>query len=249
MSQYFRTLQRLEQQEAAEEPTVSNFVQPLADSDTGTTPGFPPATLGAPVKTIPAAGHASYARLLEDLRAKASDELPATIVVAGISGSHGVRQVERGLQIEASRSSFRLLLCEIGISDGRRVLRPHGDNPPGTASGPSGMDVLASSPIELSGNQSVEALKAWLREAGAKNDLVLIEAPPLSSSVDAALLARAGDGLVLIVESAVTTKEALGTAIERSRGAGCRVLGIVMVGSLEWQPRWLRRLQRKGIRA
>ncbi len=72
--------------------------------------------------------------------------------------------------------------------------------------------------------------------------LTIIQAPPLLHSVDAALVARACNGLVLVVEPLHTAREMLRTAVERARTADCRILGLAISGAREWLPRWLRRL-------
>ena len=78
--------------------------------------------------------------------------------------------------------------------------------------------------------------------AHARHEMVIIEAPPLGISVDAAMIARACDGLVLVVEAQNTPREALRDAIERADTVGCQILGIVMEGRPEYRPPWLRKL-------
>ena len=73
-------------------------------------------------------------------------------------------------------------------------------------------------------------------------DIVLIEAPPLAGSADAALLARVCDGLVLVVEAAVTSRAELRRAVHLAETSGCRVIGLVMRGKYRALPSWLRRL-------
>jgi Mrp family chromosome partitioning ATPase len=85
-------------------------------------------------------------------------------------------------------------------------------------------------------------LAAWLHEARSSHDVVIIEAPPLGLSVDAAVVARSCDGLILVVEPRVTTSSALVASVERADAVGCRILGIVTQGKNERLPPWLRQI-------
>lgn len=83
----------------------------------------------------------------------------------------------------------------------------------------------------------------WSERAGAGGvDLVLIETPPLDQSFAATLLAKACDGLVIAVESAVTSAESLQSAVDLAQAAGCNVLGLVISGARPALPSWMRRL-------
>ena len=66
MSHYLRTLRRLERQGTATGSDTSGLVEPQ-ESPTETVPSFP--SLAGTLDVTPAKGHASYAALLEDLRA------------------------------------------------------------------------------------------------------------------------------------------------------------------------------------
>jgi Mrp family chromosome partitioning ATPase len=96
--------------------------------------------------------------------------------------------------------------------------------------------------LDLRGGPASDTVKQWLMEAHDHHEMVIVEAPPLGVSVDAAVIARACDGLVLVVESQTTPREALRDAIERADTVGCQILGIVMEGRPEWRPPWLRKL-------
>ena len=84
--------------------------------------------------------------------------------------------------------------------------------------------------------------EAWIREVAPWADLVILEAPPLSVSVDGALLACASDGLMIVAERDVTGRAVLATAAERARVTGCRTLGIVMTGNPEPLPGWMQKI-------
>jgi len=89
---------------------------------------------------------------------------------------------------------------------------------------------------------SASGLSRWFEHPGGSVDFILVEAPPLDGAADAALLARACDGLVLVVESAVTPRDSLRRAIRIAEASGCRVLGLVVSEPRHTLPNWLRRL-------
>ena len=86
-------------------------------------------------------------------------------------------------------------------------------------------------------------LERWFDRTGSV-DFILVEAPPLDSAADAALLARACDGLMLVVQSEVTPRDSLRRSIRLAEASGCRVLGLVMSEPREALPGWIRRLVR-----
>jgi hypothetical protein len=99
-----------------------------------------------------------------------------------------------------------------------------------------GREVLIGGPEQARENEG------WIAQARAAHDLVLLEAQSLAHSVEAALLARECDGLVIVVEPGTTTREALSTAVERAETADCPILGLVMTESRRWLPERLHRL-------
>jgi hypothetical protein len=107
------------------------------------------------------------------------------------------------------------------------------------ADGASGGAALA---VDLDAGSSPQALTAWVERTAPGSDLVILTGPPLATSIDAALLACACDGLVIVAESEVTERAALQVAAERARIAGCKTLGVVMYGAKDRVPGWLRRL-------
>jgi hypothetical protein len=96
--------------------------------------------------------------------------------------------------------------------------------------------------VDLDAGLTPDALGAWIDRVAPHSDLVIVTGPPLATSIDAALLACACDGLVIVAESEVTERAALQVAAERARIAGCKTLGVVMHGAKDRMPGWLRRL-------
>lgn len=93
-----------------------------------------------------------------------------------------------------------------------------------------GLDVLPSgtrppNPAELLQTQAMADL---LTELSRIYDVVLIDAPPLLPVTDAALLAGASDGALLVVRHGRTTQEQISTSIDRLDGVGATLYGTVL---------------------
>jgi hypothetical protein len=187
----------------------------------------------------------AHASLLESLRALATDLPVPTVVLAGVADEEAAREVIAGLMIQAHLRGLHVTLGKLTPGQGFRVLRkriPH--------SGQTSTDVLDESfdgrgpgalPLEIVGAPAPEALRAWYEKASADSDLLLLEAPPMLRSVDAALLGRACDGLVLVAECLITRQEELEIAFEKARAAGSPPIGLVINEHQEWLPRTLRK--------
>lgn len=169
----------------------------------------------------------AYTALLDNLRALDSRLQVPSAVIAGTSSLESAHAIVVGLAARAAQQQVRLGCAELVLAVERRTLQLTNE----------GED---SARLELSGAPSSGSVGTWLARAGRGHDLLVIEAPSLDASIDAALLGRACDGLVLVVEPRVTTRQSLQKVLEQIRAAGCPVLGLVMNGSREWLPRWLR---------
>ena len=174
---------------------------------------------------------ASYGRLLDSLRAADTRYSSPGVVLASTSSRRSARTVIDGLANQAHTMGVRLAVAELVFADAERVLRTRDD---------SSTSLPTTSSLELTGSGSDQILQDWFDRATAGVDLLVIEGPPLSRSVDAALLARGGDGLVVIAEPQATSVEEFDTAIERAKASGCFVLGMVLNRHTHWLPRFLR---------
>lgn len=166
--------------------------------------------------------------LFDRLWALAVDGL-GTVVIAGAVPTRSVAAVASSLAYQAERRGLSLLRAEVREPVGRTaLLRPLGR---GTAS---------PLKLEVQEDAGAEQLRRWRAEAQA--DILIVEAQPLSTGADAALVARVTDGLVLVAESLVTDRAALAESTERARSTGCRLLGVVLDRTRDHSPRWLDRL-------
>lgn len=174
--------------------------------------------------------HPGIATLLDNIRLISNGRESRMVVFCGASNAEAVEQLANALAIHAEGSGMQTVLARLQRTAGGTTVVP--------ASG-SASDVLT---VDLDAGTSPEALNGWVQRLAPASDLIIITGPPLASSIDAALLACASDGLVIVAESEVTERAALQVAAERARIAGCKTLGVVMHGTKNRVPRWLRRL-------
>jgi len=207
-----------------------------------------PAPVAPPPATVPAAtprplahdtrrsrafateSHPGIATLLDNIRLISNGRESRMVVLCGASNAEAVEQLASALALHAERSGMQTVLASLHRTASGTAVVP--------ASG-SASDGLT---VDLDAGASPEALNGWIQRIAPASDLILITGPPLASSIDAALLACASDGLVIVAESEVTERAALQVAAERARIAGCKTLGVVMHGTKNRVPRWLRRL-------
>lgn len=72
------------------------------------------------------------------------------------------------------------------------------------------------------------AFSRILRSASAQYDFILVAAPPLADSADAATLSSYGAGLVLVVQANMTSRSTLKRAVTDLKKSGTKVLGLVI---------------------
>lgn len=237
MSRYFQTLRRLERQReralnlVGEELPPEAAAVPLAEE--------PPAADVTPFPELQLAQRqVAYAAVLDEMRALTHQSPVPRVVIAGVSTAESVRPVFAGIEARAQQRGLRLLTAELVVARGHRLLRRKAA---GADRGTTPGNAVEGWAIEITGTPEPESLRDWLDEAAAGYDLVVIEAPPVLASVEAALLGKACDGLVMVVEQLVTSRRALRQATERAKASGCNLLGLLVVGAREWLPRWLQR--------
>jgi hypothetical protein len=238
MSEYFRVLKRIEQNRREGD---SSNADPGATKRAATQPEpTPPSLRLVPKAAQPTTGAAAqtaaaFRTLFDNIRVLADAPTP-TLVFVGASGAEPVRMVTTGLAAHIERLGLEVLLAEIKDWNGRPILRRRADD---------AIDISNSGDpahLDLGAPAAQVQLTDWLDGAARMADVILIEARPLTESIDAALLARACAGLVIVAQNEVTHRDALHATAERARGAGCRTLGVVTCGTRNRVPEWLRRL-------
>ncbi len=172
------------------------------------------------------------ATLFDNIRALATGRATRTLVFAGAAPSDSTHAITDGLARHAARHAMQVLVAQLTHTADGPMLVP-------LVPTDGAADTLA---VDLDATATQGDLNAWIDRIAGASDLVLVEAPPLAESIDAALLACACDGLVIVADTEVTPRAALQVAAERAQIAGCRTLGVVMTGTKERLPSWMRRI-------
>lgn len=202
----------------------------------------PPAIAPAPPLAAPDADtrrsraftvdHPGIATLLDNIRMLSGQRAGRIVVLCGASSAEPVAALAAQLVAHAEQRGMRAIVATLLRTATGTIVTP----------GHGARDESTSLRVDLDASPSPDELHAWGQRLAPGNDLVVLTGPPLAGSIDAALLACACDGLVIVAESEVTDRAALHTAAERARIAGCRTLGVVMHGTKDRMPGWIRRI-------
>ncbi len=169
-------------------------------------------TIGSVGRSEPR-GAAAVAGLLERLRAAGAAAAGRIVVIAPVDDGVCVRPVIDALAQRARELAMQIAVADLTRIGGRPMLSEH--------------DGGSRRPLDLDDGTIAPALAAWLERCDTPA-MVLVDAPPLVDSADAALLARACTGLVLVAATGVTARAALRAAVDRANAAGCPMLGVVL---------------------
>lgn len=85
--------------------------------------------------------------------------------------------------------------------------------------------VVPPNPAELLGQKRFEALISSARKV---YDYIIIDAPPLGSVIDSAIIARVCDASVLVISAHTISYKFARTVKEQLEKAGCPILGVVL---------------------
>ena len=253
MSNYFQTLKRLEsanaQDRAAPEPTVVRVeTVERAAAPQAATPiqarVLVPAAAPKPATAVVARESVfeermvgGFSSLFDNLRVLGNGVPLGAVVIAGASDFESTKRIADGLANEVIRNRMTSSIAELSRAQSQPTLRMRMTSSPAVAHADN-----AVVHVNTRSTAGSPELASWLQEARSHHDVVIIEAPPLGLSVDAAVVARACDGLILVVEPRVTTSAALLASVERADAVGCRILGIVTQGRHDRLPPWLRQI-------
>lgn len=84
---------------------------------------------------------------------------------------------------------------------------------------------LPPNPSELLGSQR---FRQFLEKLTSTYDMVIVDSPPLLPVTDAAIISRAVDSVLLVIDTGATRAGAVAQSKERLNRVGARVLGVVM---------------------
>jgi capsular exopolysaccharide synthesis family protein len=92
------------------------------------------------------------------------------------------------------------------------------------------MDIILAGPVSPNPTELLGgSLFAKLLEVQRENyNYIIIDAPPLGSVIDAALIARYADGAIIVVESGVISYKMLQRVKNQLEKSECRILGVVL---------------------
>jgi capsular exopolysaccharide synthesis family protein len=185
-----------------------------------------------------------HRRLLANLRSLDDQDLPKVLMVCSAMPAEGRTTTIINLALTVAQAGHRVTIVEAdlrhpkvtrylravdrkGLTDvlsGRAaledVIQTHSENLSVIASGP-----LPANPGHLLASDEMRAILEKLR---SKNDVVLVDAPPLLPVADATSLAAAVDGVLLSVRYGTTRKEQLREAAGALAAVGANLLGVVL---------------------
>jgi hypothetical protein len=252
MSNYFRTLKRLESESARENATPDQPVariQAVPAQEKIADAPLPASTEIAvrDINTIPSQSPnhkertvGSYSTLFDNLRVIGNGAPIASMVLAGASSFESVSRLADGLAAEIGRHRLKVAIATLARGQSFPTLRLRLFS--NTDEGEKPRDLPPPINLDLRGSPVPAELVDWLAKVRESQDIIIIEAPPLGLSVDAAVVARACEGLMLVVQPRETAKEALLQSVDRADAVGCNLLGLITHGTPEQVPQWLSNL-------
>ncbi len=240
MSDYAKVLQRLRSESPdggnrGPRPIEPTKALPVAPTDLVFEPQEQPNALRRSRLIEPARRPSSVAiaNLLDAMRSLDNGRRCPTLVLAPVASDHDLRGLTSGLVRQADHRGLDLVVAELLAVSGRPSVRECLHSSALRDGRPPLAEVGPYEPVEIA---------EWHQAQCTERDVIILEGPSLEDSVDAALVARDFDGLLLVAESEKTSRVALKNAAERARESGCDVLGIVLESSRRWLPKWFDRL-------
>jgi non-specific protein-tyrosine kinase len=171
----------------------------------------------------------------------------ATLLLAAPTNAHGKTTLAANLAILFAQSGRRVLLVDADLR------RPSIGGLFGHANEPGLTDLLIDDPLDIArvvvptlqpGLQVLPAgrrathpaellgtprMRALLDHMLTDHDLILLDSPPLTPYVDAAVLSAATDGAVIVLDADSDTREGLEASVTALGRANANILGVVLV--------------------
>lgn len=93
-----------------------------------------------------------------------------------------------------------------------------------------GLDVITSGPVPPNPAELLHSpgFSALIAAARAKYDTIIFDSPPLGAVTDAAIIAPQVDGVIVVVKSSRTTRDALASSLRQLRDVNAKILGAVV---------------------
>jgi capsular exopolysaccharide synthesis family protein len=180
---------------------------------------------------------------------------PRVLVLTSASPKEGKTTVASNLAISVAEINHRVVIIDAdmrrprlhkvfgtenahGLSDVLMQNHPLEDEQVDAAvnaTGVSGLFIMPSGTQRHSASTLVHSdrLPELITILRRKFDTIVIDTPPMVNISDARMLARHGDALILVVRSAVTTRDAAALAQRRFAEDGIPIMGVILNG---WNP-------------
>ncbi len=232
MSRTFEMLQRLEkEQELAVPPSPTSV--PLAPRVNGDHSG----------KSV-RVGEEEVLKLVQRVFRSSSPDAPRAVVFSGVAHGDGASWITANAAMTlAAQTTASICVVDANLRTPSLHRFFQVENRVGlvdaiTQPGPvksfaqqisgSNLWVLTSGSQESAAALNSEMLRARIADLRAEFDYVLIDAPPANLYADAITLGRLSDGIILVLQSNSTRREAALKAKEGCENANVRLLGAVL---------------------
>ncbi|MFJ3669983.1 Wzz/FepE/Etk N-terminal domain-containing protein [Streptomyces sp. NPDC090106] len=231
--------------------TTVRSTRDIADLD-------PLAAVPAPVRgrPDPTERTEALARLRTGLRFGTEGGLPATVLVTSALPEEGRTRTALDLATSVARTGRRVVLVEADLRRPRLAADLALGDGPGLSGVLArgvplyqalrtwdGIRVLPAGPVPADPGTllSSQDLPRLLRALGSDADLVVLDSPPLLPFGDAAVLAPATEGTLLVIRAGRTRRGDADRALDALAAVRARVLGTVLTGArpedrADWRP-------------
>jgi capsular exopolysaccharide synthesis family protein len=203
--------------------------------------------IGAAGEHPPTGPSAAFRFLGTNLRFGGGDRPVRSVVITGARPRDGATSTACGLAVALADAGVRVILVDGSLGD-PQIARYLGVDDAGGLTGvlrgrteldralrrwrDSTLSVLACGPVPaaVAANDlfSGPRIGELVDELCKRADIVIVDAPPLLSAPDAAVLARACDGAILVARYGRTGHDQLRRAAEQLRAVDARLIGTVL---------------------